>query len=83
MPKSSRVGAHSCVVDPEIKRPRSALAVSTLARSGAVSSPKFCSVLGADPGAYRRVQPGWRPELPPAKAGEFGMTDLLAFAVAA
>jgi hypothetical protein len=49
---------------------------------GRIVAEVLLGLLDADPGAYRRGQPGWRPELPSAKAGEFGMADLLAFAVA-
>ena len=37
-------------------------------------------LLEADPGSYRNAEPGWRPTLPSAETGEFGMTDLVVFA---
>lgn len=40
-------------------------------------------LLDADPGSYRRAEPGWRPTLPAANSGEFAMSDLLGFAGAA
>jgi hypothetical protein len=36
-------------------------------------------IVDADGESYRAVDPGWRPTLPAAQAGRFGMADLLAF----
>ena len=39
-------------------------------------------IVDADGESYRAVDPGWRPTLPAARAGEFGLADLLAFSAA-
>jgi hypothetical protein len=36
-------------------------------------------IVDADGESYRAVDPGWRPTLPAAQAGHFGLADLLAF----
>ena len=36
-------------------------------------------IVDADGESYRAVDPGWRPTLPAAQAGRFGLADLLAF----
>jgi hypothetical protein len=36
-------------------------------------------IVDADAESYRAVDPGWRPTLPAAQAGRFGLADLLAF----
>jgi len=35
-------------------------------------------IVDADGESYRAVEPGWRPTLPTAQAGRFGLADLLA-----
>jgi hypothetical protein len=39
-------------------------------------------VVGADGESYRAADPTWRPTLPSARAGRFGLADLLAFSTA-
>ena len=36
-------------------------------------------IVDADGESYRAVDPTWRPTLPAAQAGRFGLADLLAF----
>jgi hypothetical protein len=36
-------------------------------------------IVDADGESYRAVDPGWRPTLPAAQAGRFGLADLLVF----
>jgi hypothetical protein len=40
----------------------------------------FLGLLAHDPLSYFSVEPGWRPELPSQKPGEFTMADLIRFA---
>ncbi|WP_051798253.1 peroxidase family protein [Catenuloplanes japonicus] len=46
---------------------------------GRIVAEVFLGLLAADPGSYLRAEPGWRPFLPAATAGDFTMPDLIAF----
>ena len=50
---------------------------------GRIVAEVLLGLLEADPGSYRNAEPGWRPTLPSAEPGEFGMADLVVFAGAA
>jgi hypothetical protein len=47
---------------------------------GRIVAEVLLGLLDADPGSYRNTEPGWRPTLPSAEPGEFGMADLVVFA---
>ena len=47
---------------------------------GGIVAEVLLGLLDADPGSYRRAQPGWRPELPASQPGDFTMADLVVFA---
>jgi hypothetical protein len=47
---------------------------------GRIVTEVLLGLLGADPGAYKRTEPGWRPALPASQPGDFIMGDLLALA---
>jgi hypothetical protein len=47
---------------------------------GRIVAEVLRGLLEADPGSYRKAEPGWRPTLPSAEPGEFGMADLVVFA---
>lgn len=47
---------------------------------GRIVAEVLFGLLDADPGSYRNTEPGWRPTLPSAEPGEFGMADLVVFA---
>ncbi|MDI6100395.1 heme peroxidase family protein [Actinoplanes sp. NEAU-A12] len=46
---------------------------------GRIVAEVILGLLSQDPGSYLRVEPGWRPFLPSAVAGDFTMPDLIAF----
>jgi hypothetical protein len=50
---------------------------------GRIVAEVLLGLLDADPGAWRRAAPAWRPELPAADPGRFTMADLLTFAAGA
>jgi len=47
---------------------------------GRIVAETLVGVLDADPGSLRNADPGWRPTLPAAEPGGFGIGDLLAAA---
>ena len=47
---------------------------------GNIVAEVFLGLLAGDPLSYFSVEPGWKPELPSARAGEFTMADLIRFA---
>jgi hypothetical protein len=47
---------------------------------GLIVAEVLLGLLEADPGSYMNAEPGWRPTLPSAEPGEFGMADLVVFA---
>jgi hypothetical protein len=48
--------------------------------SARIVAEVLLGLLAGDPSSFLRKAPGWTPELPSAKAGQFTMTDLLRFA---
>ena len=46
---------------------------------GRIVGEVLVGIVDADGESYRAVDPGWRPTLPAAEAGRFGLADLLAF----
>jgi len=44
---------------------------------GRIVAEVLLGLLDADPGSYRRAEPGWRPTLPTSVPGSFTMADLL------
>jgi hypothetical protein len=47
---------------------------------GRIVGEVLVGIVDADGESYRAVDPGWRPTLPGAEAGRFGLADLLSFA---
>jgi hypothetical protein len=47
---------------------------------GRIVAEVLLGLLEADPGSYMNAEPGWRPTMPSAEPGEFGMADLVVFA---
>lgn len=47
---------------------------------GRIVAEVLLGLLDADPGSYRRAEPGWHPTLPAANPGKFTMSDLVGFA---
>ena len=47
---------------------------------GRIVAEVLLGLLEADPGSYMNAESGWRPTLPSAEPGEFGMADLVVFA---
>ncbi len=50
---------------------------------GRIVAEVLVGLLDADPGSYRRADPGWRPALPASESGDFRMADLVAFGAGA
>jgi hypothetical protein len=46
---------------------------------GRIVGEVLVGIVDADGESYRAVDPGWRPTLPAARAGRFGLADLLTF----
>ncbi|PRY02181.1 peroxidase family protein [Allonocardiopsis opalescens] len=46
---------------------------------GRIVAEVFLGLLAADPSSYLRTDPGWRPFLPGAEAGDFTVPDLITF----
>ena len=46
---------------------------------GRIVGEVLLGIVDADPGSHRSVDPGWRPTLPTAGDGRFGLVELLDF----
>jgi hypothetical protein len=49
---------------------------------GRIVAEVLLGIVDADPASYRSVDPSWRPTLPAAQDGSFGLEELLAFSSA-
>jgi hypothetical protein len=49
---------------------------------GRIVAEVLVGIVDDDPASYRSVDPSWRPTLPAAEDGSFGLADLLVFSAA-